>query len=80
MLNNVFSNKHYRGLRGCDRILIGFPTTYRCNQCQSPLKVVSSNPARVELYSIQHYVIICQYKANPNPINNLMLQLLLMHH
>ena len=30
---------------------------YLCNQCLSPLKVVSSNPVHGEMYSIQHYVI-----------------------
>jgi hypothetical protein len=30
---------------------------YLCNQCPSLLKVVSSNQAHGEVYSIQHYVI-----------------------
>ena len=30
---------------------------YLCNQWLSTLKVVSSNPAHVELYAIQHYMI-----------------------
>jgi hypothetical protein len=31
--------------------------SYLCNQCLSPLKVVSSNLVHGEMYSIQHYVI-----------------------
>ena len=30
---------------------------YICNQCLSPLKIMNSYPIRVEVYSIQHYVI-----------------------
>jgi len=30
---------------------------YLCNQCLSPLKVVSLNPTHGEVYSIQHHVI-----------------------
>ena len=33
---------------------------YLCNQCLSPLKVVSLNPAHGEVYWIQHYKV-CQW-------------------
>ena len=44
-----------RGHHGRDRMVVGF---YLWNQCLSPHKVVSLNPADGEMYSIQHYVIL----------------------
>jgi len=42
--------------RGRDHMVVGFITTYNCNQCISPLTLwVRSG----EVYSIQHYVIKC---------------------
>ena len=43
---------------GHDRMIVGFITTYM-QVVPTPTKVVSSNPAHGEVYSIQHYVI-CQ--------------------
>ena len=42
---------HNRGRRSRDRMVVGFITT--CTYAIS----VSSNPAHVEVYSIQHYVV-----------------------
>ena len=41
--------------RGHDRMVVGFTTTFAISAY--PTKVVSSNPAHSEVYSIQHYVI-----------------------
>ena len=55
--------KQARGRRGHDRMVVGFTTTYEIST-----KVVSSNLAHGEVYSIQHYVMkflittwICTY-------------------
>ena len=42
---------YFRGCRGCDRMVVGFTTTYAISA------VVSSNSTHGEVYSIQHYVI-----------------------
>jgi len=44
---------HQRGRRGC--MVVGFTTTNAISAYTT--KVVSSNPAHDEVYSIQHYVI-----------------------
>ena len=44
-----------RGSRGRDRMVVGFTTT--CESVPITTKVVSSNPVRGEMYSIQQYVI-----------------------
>ena len=47
-----------RGLRGRDRMVIGFTTTYAISAyLPIPTKVVGSNPVHGEVYSIQLYVI-----------------------
>ena len=46
----------YTGKKHGDCMVDGI-YNYLCNQCLSPLNVVGSNPANVEVYSIQHYVI-----------------------
>ena len=48
------SSKMFRGRCGHNRMVV---YNYMCNQCLSPLKVVSSNPVYGEVYSIQRYVI-----------------------
>jgi hypothetical protein len=47
---------------GHDRMIAGFITTYM-QVVPTPTKVVSSNPAHGEVYSIQHYVI-CQFVSD----------------
>ena len=43
------------GRHGHDRLVVGYTTTYAISAY--PTKVVSSNPAHAEVYSMQHYVI-----------------------
>jgi hypothetical protein len=40
-----------------------FKTDRQCNRHPITTKVMSSNPAHFEVYSIQHYVIVCQWLA-----------------
>ena len=44
-----------RARRGCDHMVVGFPTT--CTISAYHTKVVSLNTAHGEVLSIQHYVI-----------------------
>ena len=43
------------GRHGRDHLVVGYTTTYAISAY--PTKVVSSNPAHAEVYSMQHYVI-----------------------
>ena len=46
------------GVRGCDCMVVGVTTSYAISAYQAiTTKVVSSNPAHGEVYSMQHYVI-----------------------
>ena len=54
---------HVRGRRSSDRIVVGF-TTYM-QSVPITTKVVSSNHAHREDYSIQHYVIKCFSDLRP---------------
>jgi hypothetical protein len=47
-------NQSIKDLYDRDRMIVGFTTT---DQCLSSLKLLTSNPAIGEVYSIQHYVI-----------------------
>jgi hypothetical protein len=49
------SNWRMKCRRGRDRVVVGFTTS--CAISTYTYKVVSSNPAHCEVYSIQHYVI-----------------------
>ena len=45
------------GRHGHDLMVVGFTTTYTISAYRHATKVVSSNPAHGEVYSILHYVI-----------------------
>jgi hypothetical protein len=61
---NVFSNIEIQIKRGPSWSWSygSWINNYLCNQCLIiTTKVVSSNPIHVEVYSIQHYAIVCQW-------------------
>ena len=61
----VFAKTYLRGHRGHDRMVVGFTTTYRCNQCLSPLKlwVRTSFMARCTRYNSMWYSLTVQWLA-----------------
>ena len=50
-------NVNYQENKGLSWSYGSWIYNYMCNQCLSPLKLLSSNPVNGEVYSIQHYVI-----------------------
>jgi hypothetical protein len=49
--------RHCRGCRGRDRMVVGLDLRLPMHSVPITTKVVSSNPAHGEMYSIQHHVI-----------------------
>ena len=57
LINRVNITYIYKEVPSCSWSYVSWIYNYLCNQCLSPLIVVSSNHVHGEVYSIQHYVI-----------------------